>query len=210
MAEAMTYASLVSDIQVYAERSDQPFISQIPRFIMIAENRIASEVKGLGFIKFANTNLNQNSGQLEKPERWRETISLSITVNGEIKYLKPRPYSYCRRYWPNQSLTSEPIFYGDYDYEHFIIAPTPDDDYLVELAYHERPQPLDITNQTNWTTRYAPQLLLYASLIEAQPFLKLSQRIAEFQGLFDRASAAVTSEAQMRLQGDQTLVRTVG
>lgn len=208
MAESMTYDSLKSDIEVYAERSDVPFVTQIPRFIMLAENRIASEVHGLGYVKFAASNLNIGNPVLDKPARWRETASFMITVAGEVKFLKQRGYSYCRMYWPTIAATGEPLYYSDYDYEHLLVAPTPDDSYSFELAYHERPLPLDDTNQTNWTTRYAPQLLLYASLLEAQPFLKMTERIAEFQALFDRAASAVTQEAQRRLLGDQTLQRT--
>jgi hypothetical protein len=75
------------------------------------------------------------------------------------------------------------------------------------LTYYERPQPLDDTNQTNWTTRYAPQALLYASLLEAQPFLKQSERIAEFQGLYDRAVGILSSE-DTRRQSDSSARRS--
>jgi len=68
--------------------------------------------------------------------------------------------------------------------------------YSFELQYYERPEPLSESNQTNWTTQYAPQLLLYGALMEAMPFLKTSERIAEFQALYDRALAAVTKESQ--------------
>lgn len=209
MAESMTYNLLKQDIQGYAERSDSPFIEQIPRFIMMAENRIASEVRGLGYLRFVNSAMNVGNNTIEKPARWRETGSFSIvTSNDEVVFLTQRGYTFCRSYWPNPALTDVPKHYGDYAYEHFIIVPTPADNYSFELGYFERPVPLDDTNQTNWTTQYAPQLLLYASLLEAQPYLKLTQRIAEFQALYDRAAAAVDMEAQRRLAGDQSMTRT--
>lgn len=210
MAEAMTYASLKNDIQVYAERSDAPFITQIPRFIMLAENRIASEVHGLGYIKFADFALSVGNPIVEKPARWRETASLLIIVSGEADFLKQRGYTFCRTYWPNKTLILKPQYYCDYDYEHLLLVPTPDAAYSAEIAYHERPAPLDDTNQTNWTTQYAPQLLLYATLLEAQPFLKLQERIAEFQALYDRAAGAVQQEAQRRMSGDQSMMRSEG
>jgi hypothetical protein len=210
MAASMSYTQLVTDIQTYAERSDTPFIAQIPRFIMLAENRIASEVRGLGYVKIVNGTLNQGTSVLPKPANWRETAWLWLLVNGDAKFLKQRGYAYCKSYWPDTAVQDEPEYYADYGYEHAFIAPTPDADYEFELAYFERPAPLDDTNQVNWTTQYAPQLLLYAALLEAQPFLKLTQRTAEFQALFDRASAGVANEAQRRLSGDQTLLRTTG
>lgn len=194
---AMTYDSLVQDLIDYCERSDQPFLDQVPRFIMMAENRIASETKPLGFLRTVTGNL---SGlMLVKPNRWRKTKSFSITVGGQKKYLFERGYEYCRTYWPDEALEEEPVYYADYDYEHFLIAPTPDTQYAFELQYYERPQPLSTVNQTNWTTQYAPQVILYASLMEAMPFLKTSERIPEFQGLYDRAISAIVKEDQERV-----------
>lgn len=197
MSEALTYDSLVSDIETYAERSDEPFLSQIPRFIMLAENRLSSEAKPLGFLRVVNGTL--NSTTLAKPDRWRRTKSFSILDGNERKYLLSREYEYCRIFWPIISATSVPRFYADYDYEHFFIVPTPATGYDFELAYYERPQPLSDANQTNWTTQYAPQLLFYACMIEAMPFLKTSERIAEFQGLYDRALSAINGEDAQRV-----------
>lgn len=210
MAATMTYSQLVEDVKQYAERFDQPFIAQIPRFISLAENRIAAEVRGLGYVRYVTGAFTMNESIMEKPARWRETCGLSYISEGKTVFLKQRGYSYIRAYWPDKTVSGKPFYYCDYDYEHLLIAPTPDAAYPLELAYFERPLPLSESNQVNWTTQYAPQLLLYASLLEAQPFLKRSERIAEFQGLFDRAAAAVSNEAQRRLGGDQTLLRTEG
>jgi hypothetical protein len=53
---------------------------------------------------------------------------------------------------------------------------------------------LDDTNQSNWLTEYAPQLLLYASLLEATPFLKNDERIGVWQQMYDRAAQALNGE----------------
>ena len=210
MSATMTYSQLVEDVKQYAERFDQPFIVQIPRFIALAENRIAAEVRGLGYVRYVSSNFTPADPVVAKPARWRETSSWFYVKNGSVVFLKQRGYSYVRSYWPDLSQTGDPVYYSDYDYEHLLVVPTPAEPLTFELAYFERPLPLGESNQVNWTTQYAPQLLLYASLLEAQPFLKRSERIAEFQGLFDRAAAAVSNEAQRRLGGDQTLLRTEG
>lgn len=197
MPAAMTYDSLVQDLKDYCERSDTPFINQIPRFLMMAENRIASESKPLGFQRTVSGTLSGNV--LAKPVRWRKTKSFSLIVGAEKKYLYSRGYEYLRSYWPDQSKVDVPYFYSDYDYEHYFIAPTPDLAYEFELQYYERPEPLSEVNQTNWTTQYAPQLLLYATLMEAMPFLKTSERIPEFQGLYDRALDAIKNEDSSRI-----------
>ena len=205
-APAMTYDSLVDDIKTYAERDDQPFVDQIPRFIMMAENRIAS-LRGLGLLKFVSGTLNPGNPIYQKPVRWRETASFSIVVNGERHYLFERGYEYCRTFWPDPAETGVPKYYANYDYEHFLMVATPDLAYNFELSYYERPQPLDSITQTNWVTRYCPQLLLYGCLLEAQPFLKLPERIAEFRTLYDEAVKNFQQESQRRAI-DQANLRT--
>lgn len=192
----MTYDSLVADIQTYAERNDAPFVNQIPRFIMLAENRIASEIRGLGLVKVVSSRFEGNV--IKKPARWRENVNMIALVNSKTVIMKERTYEYCRVFAPDASVTGVPRFYADYGYEHWFIAPTPSSDYQFEASYFERPEPLSSINQTNWTTQYAPQLILYAALLEAQPFLKNDDRVATFQGFYTGAGTAVTNEAKRR------------
>lgn len=204
MAEALTYDSLLLDIQSYAERDDSSFVSQIPRFVMLAENRLASEIKGLGFLRVANFTMISSDPIVVKPARWRQTDSIAIQISNSKKFLKPRGLQYVQSYWPNGSLTSEPSFYADYDYEHWLISPSPDNSYSATVTYFERPQPLDNTNQTNWTTQYAPQLLLYATLLEAQPFLKNTERLQEFQMMYTKAAESISKENSNKMTDSST------
>ena len=208
MSEALTYDSLLTDIQTYAERTDQPFVNQISRFVMLAENRLASEVRGLGSQKYVTGFLNNST--FAKPERWRETISFNITTTDGRKFLKLRTYDYCRAFWLDSAQTGEPRYYADYEYEHFLVVPTPAQAYSFELAYYERPEPLSAENQTNWFTQYAPQMLLYAALLEAQPFLKRPERIAEFQSLYDRALQGLAQETSRRISADRAATSRSG
>ena len=207
-AASMTYDSLVADIQTYAERDDEPFVTQIPRFVMMAENRIISEIKGLGFKKVVTTDLSVGTNVIAKPTGWRETISINVTGIDAQRYpLFERTYEYLRMYWPDDGATDVPKYYSDYDYEHYLIAPTPNNIALMEIHYYERPEPLSPTNQTSWTTQYAPQLLLYACLLEAQPFLKLDERIQIYQAMFDRASQSFQIEDKRRVADRSALVK---
>jgi len=206
--EALTYASLLSDVQIYAERDDQPFVTQIPRMVMLCENRLASEIRGLGVQEYATGTTNGNT--LAKPSRWRETISLNLTIAGQRVFLQPRTYDYCRTYSPDPLVTGKPRYYADYGYEHFFLAPGPDANYAFELAYYERPVPLSVDNQVNWYTQYAPQMLLYGTLLEAQPFLKRPERTAEFQALYDRALQGLAQETSRRVSGDRASTSRVG
>lgn len=192
--QAMTYDSLVSDIMLYAERDDADFVAQIDRFIMLAEQRIALEAKGLGVQRVVVGKMTTNNPVLKKPANWRQTKSFFYTnANGEFVYLKPRKYEYCRVYSSGQAPGS-PEYYADYNFDNFFLAVTPSTEFAFELTFYERPTPLSKTNQTNWTTRYAPQLLLYACLLEAQPFLKNSAMLATWQSQYAEIIASLSKE----------------
>ena len=77
----MTYDSLVEDVIKYSERNDESFVTQIPRLIMLTEQSIAAEIKTLIQLNVVNTTLAAGDSVLEKPVRWRKTVSMKI--NGE-------------------------------------------------------------------------------------------------------------------------------
>jgi len=98
-----------------------------------------------------------------------------------------------------------PKFYADYDYTHWLVAPTPASDYDFEVLYYERPQPLDSSNQTNWFTTYAPQALLYGSLLQAMPFLKNDSRTQMWQQQYDQIIQTLKAEDMARV-GDRQAI----
>ena len=200
MPAAMTYTSLRTDIRNYLERgsiTDPIVFEQIPRLITLAERRIARELKIQGFQTVVVTNMQTNLAVYAKPDRWRETISINIgtgTGNNNRTPVFSRSYEYVRNYWPNESVTGTPEFYADYNYSNWVFAPTPDAAYPMEILYYELPPLLDDTNETNWLTEFAPNVLLYASLVEATPFVKDDQRVQLWQTYYDRAIAALNGE----------------
>ena len=206
MAEAMVYNSLFTDIQSYLERgetTDTDVYAQIPRFIMLAENRLAVELKVLGTLRFVTTTLTPSVATIVKPDRWRETVSISIVGTFGKQYLFPRNYEFVRAFWPDPAVTGTPRYYADYDYDHILFAPTPVGASTIEMAYYELVQPLDVTNQTNWFTDYAPQALLYASLYEAMVYMKDDDRVQTYQGYLDRAFQGLLGENEKR-KSDRT------
>lgn len=191
----MTYSSLLEDVRRYLERgftaeSDQIVYEQLPRLITLGERRISRELKIQGFIRAVTTPLQTGVATYRKPDRWRDTVSM--TLNGVPIFA--RAYEYCRNYWPDEAQTATPQFYADYDYNHWLITPTPNADSTLEVMYYEQPRFLGEDFQTNWLTEYAPDLLLYATLLEAAPFLKKDERIATWQQMYDRAAQALNGE----------------
>jgi len=200
-AQTMTYDSLVEDVKRYCERNDASFVDQIPRLIMLTEQSIAAEIKTLMQLNVVNTTLLVDNPVLEKPARWRKTISMKI--NGQP--VLNRSMDYVTQY-QTESPTNQPLYYGDYDYDHWALAPIPDDDYPVEIIYYSRIQPLDITNQENLLTREAPQALLFGTLLQTQGYLKNTDKLAVWKGYYDAAISALKGEDQRRMV-DRNAVR---
>lgn len=208
MAYVMTFSSLQEDIRRYIERgftaeSDPIVYDQIPRLITMAERRIARELKVQGFIRAVTAPLQADVAVYIKPDRWRDTVSM--TVDGAAVF--PRSYEYCRNYWPDETTTGSVQFYADYDYQHWLLVPTPETDVSMEVVYYELPALLDDTMQSNWLTEYAPNLLLYASLLEAAPFLKNDERLAMWQQMYDRAAQTLNGEDLQKIM-DRSAKRT--
>lgn len=207
MSYVMTYNNLVADIESYLERTDQATLSKIPTFIGLAEQVIASEIKFLGNLVVVSSNMVTNDPVIQKPARWRKTVSMNVTVAGERRPILLRKYEYLREFWPDPTETDVPEYYCDYNYDHWLVAPTPSDDYAYEVLYYERIQPLDSSNQTNWFTQYAPQALLYGSLLQAMPFLKNDERIPMWQQQYQAIMEVLKTEDVARIGDRQAVVR---
>jgi len=206
-AVVMTYDSLVDDIETYLERTDQATIDKIPTFIMLAEQVLAAELKFLGNLTVVESNMVADQPIIDKPARWRKTVSMNITVDGVKQPILLRKYEYLREYWPDPTDTDVPQFYCDYDYTHWLVAPTPASAYSYEVLYYERLQPLDSSNQTNWFTQYAPQALLYGSLLQAMPFLKNDERIPMWRDQYSQIVATLKNEDDLRIGDRQTVAK---
>jgi len=206
-AAVMTYSSLVSDIEQYLERNDTQTVAQIPRFIMLAEQVIASQIKFLGNLTVNQSNMVASQSIIDKPARWHKTVSMNVTVSGSRTPVLLRKYEYLREYAPDPTVTGVPAYYADYDYTHWLVAPTPADAYDFEVLYYERVQPLDSTNQTNWFTIYAPQALLYGSLLQAMPYLKNDERMGMWQQQYDLIINTLKNEDVIRIADRQANVQ---
>lgn len=205
-AYVMTYDNLVTDIAQYLERTDAATLAKIPTFIGLTEQKIATQLKILGNLTVQASTFIQGANIIDKPARWHKTVSFNITVAGRRRPVLLRTYEYLREYWPDPAQEDVPKFFADYDYTHWMIAPTPDAAYNFEILYYERIQPLDSSNQTNWFTIYAPQALLYGSLVEASMFLKNYDKAAAYGQQFDAIMQTMVVENKLRIADRQAVV----
>jgi hypothetical protein len=200
----MTYDSLTSTVLQYLERKDAAVVEAIPTFISLAEFEIAQEIKTLGQLQVAEANMQVGNALIQKPARWRKTVSMSVTVDGKKQPVYLRKYEYLKNYWPDTNQISIPLYYADTDWDHWYVAPTPDTAYAFEVLYYERIAPLSSANQTNWITQNAPNAMLFGTLLQAMQFLKNDQRTI-FQQKYTEALQALKAEDVARV-GDRQAV----
>jgi hypothetical protein len=200
----LTYDSLVDTVLQYLERSDDATRNQIPTFITMCEFEIAQQIKTLGQLQVVQSTMNNANPVIPKPARWRKTVSFNIVVDGDRQPVLLRKYEYIKNYSPNSGTEGQPLYYSDYDYEHWFVGPTPDQDYDFEVLYYERLSPLSTENQTNWLTQNAPNAMLFGTLLQAMPFLKNDQRQI-FQQKYDQAMAMLKTEDISRIGDRQTI-----
>jgi len=198
----MTYDSLVLNIQQYMERNDADFVAQIPNLIALAESSIAAELKTFLQLIVVETNLTSNVAVLNKPSRWRKTVSMKI--NGQPVLLRSQDYI---AQYQSESSTSQPLYYADYDYNNWNFAPVPNQSYPVEIIYYAEIQPLDANNQQNLWTAIAPQAMLYGALLQAQGYLKALDKLPVWKGYYTDALAAIKKEDNSRRVDRNTTVQ---
>ena len=202
----MTYDNLTSNVLQYLERNDPAVVNQIPTFIMLAEFEIAEMMKSLGQQQVVQSTMQIGNPVIPKPARWRKTVSMNITVAGKLQSVLLRKYEYLRNYAPDSTATGTPLYYSDYDYDNWLVAPTPDQSYAFEVLYYERLVPLSSDTQTNWITRNAPNAMLYGTLLQAMPFLKNDQRLI-FQQKYTEAIQALSNEDKLRIADRQAIAQ---
>ena len=200
----MTYDSLNTMVLQYLERSDAAVVEAIPTFITLAEFEIAQQIKTLGQMQVVTSNMTIGNPVIQKPARWRKTVSMEVSLNSSKSPVLLRKYEYLKLYTPNAATTGLPLYYADYDYDHWLVAPTPDQAYSFEVLYYERIAPLSSANQTNWITQNAPNAMLFGTLLQAMPFLKNDARQI-FQQKYQEAIAALKMEDVSRIGDRQTV-----
>lgn len=206
---SMTYTSLVAQIQRWCKRSDSGFVASIPDFIFLTEQFLSNTCDSIGQLLNVAGRLETSNATLDKPARWRRTIHLNIGIGddeNERKFLLNRDYSDARNYNPDDSVLGTPEFYSDYDFNHFLISPTPDSAYPFELRYLELVTPINASNQTNWLTDNAPHVLFYGCMMEANRFLQNFDTADSWKALFIESATSLNDIQKQRLK-DGSFVR---
>ena len=195
----MTYDSLTSTVLQYLERRDAAVVEAIPTFITLCEFEIAQNIKTLGQMEVVGSNMNIGNPVIAKPARWRKTTSMTLSNSGSKQPILLRKLEYLNNYAQDVTATGVPLYYADYDYDHWLVAPTPNQAYAFEALCYTRLEPLSSSHQTNWLTINAPNAMLFGTLKQTAPFLKNDARLAVWKSMFDEALVALKTEDTLRV-----------
>lgn len=201
----MNYAELFETIKGYVE-NDFPNTSwtgsdgsstvtltsteQINTFIKEAEQRIFNTVQLLDLRKNVTGNCSTGNKYLSVPSDWLANFSMAVVdTNGNYEYLLNKDVSFIRQSYPNPNDTGLPYCYAYFDENSFILGPTPDDDYEIELHYFYYP-PSIVDAGTSWLGDNFDSALLYGALLEAYTFMKGEEDVLkQYQARYNEAMA---------------------
>ena len=170
----MTYGELKQAIQDYTENDETTFVNNLPLFIRLAEERILKSVQLNLFQKNQAGTMTTGNQYLAAPSDFLAPFSLSIDVSGDAEFLLFKDLDFVQTYTPDPTTTGQPRYYAQFDVDNFILAPTPDANYTVDIHYLYRPTSLTAgaDSGTSWLSTNAEIALLYGSLVEAYTFMK--------------------------------------
>ena len=209
---AYTLANLETDIKGYTEVNSNVFTTAVlNRFITNAEARIYRSVDADLERHYATSSLVVGNRYVTIPDDLRTIRYVQLTdAAGKQTYLDQRDPSFMAEYYPtpNSQSTDIPKYYGNWDEEFWVVAPTPNTAFTITLAYNK--DPISLTNTTKPTVDPAavngtylsnkyPDLLLYASLVNAYGYLKgPTDMIQYYQGQYKEAIETYSIEQEGR------------
>jgi hypothetical protein len=180
----MNYAALSAAIQAYTENTEADFVANIPVFVTQAEQRIYNSVQFPSIRKNVTGVTTLNNKYLQCPLDFLAVYSMAvIDANGEYEYLLNKDVNFIRQAYPVPTDTGIPRYYALFgpavsgsvisDELTFILGPTPDSTYSVELHYYFYPESITVAvDGQTWLGDNFDTVLLYASLVEAYTYMK--------------------------------------
>lgn len=173
-----TYATLVTAVENWLARSD--LSDRIPEFIALAEAKFNRVLLHPGMETRSTAVVDTGSDEpefLSLPgdfQTMRRVRLSSVTGKPALLYLSQTQMADYR--YSTDNITGQPVYYSIMGSE-IELAPTPNDDYTLEMVYRAYIPALSASNTTNWLLTLAPDLYLYGALLEAAPFIKDDERL---------------------------------
>jgi hypothetical protein len=206
----MTYAELVQKIRDYTEVDANVLTSTIVNgFISDAEFRILRDVDSDNNKRYATSNLVASNRFIDTPDNLLVIRSAQIIDSDgssqpdNREFLEYRDTSYMSEYNPTGA-TGVPKYYGYWDNDTIVLAPTPDATYTIQLNYILKDPGLSSTNTETYLSKVFPNGLLYACLVEAFSFLKGPNDLLQlYEGKYKQVVEGFSIEQMGRRRRDE-------
>ena len=189
MAQITSYGTLKTEIANGLHRSD--LTSDVPFFIQLAENRIYRELR----VRQMETTFSSaiSSGVISVPTGYVELKVARISSTSPTRTLQRKDAEWIYSNYPTRSSDAMPQFIAR-DGASFIFGPYPDSAYTVAGTYYKRLSALSDSNATNWLTDDCPDLIYYAALCEAAPWLRDDSRIPVWERKYEIIKSRVQGQ----------------
>ena len=195
---AWTFTTLKSAIQDYTDNTEASFVSNMTNIIVQAENRIIKSVELPNFRKNQTGTVTSGNAYLATPTDYLYPYSLAV-IDGDsnYNYLMNKDVNFIREAYPASATTGVPKYYAQFDDDFFIVGPTPNSGYTVEIHYFYIPESITAASSgTSWLGTNASEALLYGSLAEAYTYMKGEQDILNnYEKRFKEALERLTLES---------------
>jgi len=177
----MNYTQLVDLVKQYTQNEETSFVANIPNFVQLAEERIYNAVFIPAIRKNQIGTLTPSNKYLTVPADWLANFSLSVIdpVTNAQTFLLDKDVNFIRECYPDPDDIGIPKYYAIFDKNTFILGPTPDSNYQVELHYYYYP-PSIVTASTSWLGDNFETVLLYGTLREAYIYMKGEQDMMQY------------------------------
>tara|TARA_R110000796_G_scaffold114283_1_gene225986 strand:- start:678 stop:1328 length:651 start_codon:yes stop_codon:yes gene_type:complete len=172
---SFTLTTLKTAIQDYTENTETTFVNDLNILIKQTESRINASVQLPTYKRNVTSSTAQNNQYVGIPSDFLYPYSLAVVnTDSEHVYLLNKDVNFIREAYPaSASNTGIPKFYAQFDDGHFILGPTPDAEYTLEMHYFHLPTSITSSaDGTSWLGTNAPDALLYGCLVEAYTFMK--------------------------------------
>jgi hypothetical protein len=198
-----SYSELKTAVANWLNRSD--LTAYVPDFIMMGEKRIYRELR----IRAMEASLSSaiSSGVISVPSGYVELKFVYIDGTPVNRLTKKDP-GWIYENYPTRSADGKPQFIAR-EVDNFIFGPYPDSSYTVKGVYYKRLDALSDSNTTNWFITNAPDLLLFAALAEAEPFLKNDDRTALWEAKYEKIKNQIITEDKNEAYSGSPLTVTV-
>jgi hypothetical protein len=186
----MNYATLVALLQDYTQNSSSEFVAAIPDIVKLAEDRIYQSVQIPALKRNATSNFVQGNKYLAAPTDFLAAYSMAVkSASGVYAYLLEKEVGYINEAYPNPAATGVPRYYALFNDATFVVAPTPNAFFEVELHYFYEP-PSIVDTGTSWLGDNTESVLFYGALCEAYTYMKGdADLVALYRQRYDEALA---------------------